>query len=214
MSTQHFFHLPVKESNRKILTFRTDNGIYEYLRAPMGSSVSPSSWCQFISTRFADLDDFLTAYMDDLLIHSVSEELHLKHLEIVFERIRQENLKLKAPKCHFFTDEIKYIGNVISKEGLKIDDERIEAISKIPRPTTVTQVRSFLGMTGYLRKFIPHYSEISRPLVDLTRKRAIFQWSPEKEKAFQSLKSILKSNKVLKLFDVNQTSYLFTDASD
>ena len=109
---------------------------------------------------------------------------------------------------------MKYIGNVISKEGLKIDDERIEAISKIPRPTTVTQVRSFLGMTGYLRKFIPHYSEISRPLVDLTRKRAIFQWSPEKEKAFQSLKSILKSNKVLKLFDVNQTSYLFTDASD
>ena len=110
-------------------------------------------------------------YLDDILIFSPDNKTHLEHLELVFQRLREADLKVKASKCNFFKKHIQYLGHLISGEGIEPLPEKLEAVRKMPPPTTPKEVRQFLGLVGYYRKFVPKFADIARPLTNLTKLR-------------------------------------------
>ena len=124
-------------------------------------------------------------------------------------------MKLKRNKCEFFREEINYLGHVVTNQGeLKVDPDKVKVIAELKSPTSVREVRSFLGVTGYYRRFIPGYATIAKPLTGLTKKHAQFVWSDEHQKSFEALQKALIGKPVLKLPDVRKPFQLFTDASD
>jgi hypothetical protein len=157
---------------------------------------------------------FCTAYLDDLIIFSKSEKEHLEHLQIVFDRLREAGLKLKEAKCDFFKKELMYLGHVINPHGIQPDPEKFAAIRNMATPTTVKDIRSFVGMVSFYRRFIPNMAKIVEPLTRLTRKHVQFHWDNTCEDAFNTLKFALCSTEVLAFPDMSKPFILYTDSSD
>jgi transposase InsO family protein len=153
-------------------------------------------------------------YIDDIIIASRSEEEHVVHLQQMFDRLRQYGLRLNPSKCAFGLREVKLLGYIVSAEGLKADPGKVQAIARLDAPTSVSEVRSFLGMTGYYRTCIPGYAHVSEPLVQLTRKNAHFVWTGVHQQAFEDLKSALMSERVMAHPQTDKEYYLYTDACD
>ena len=149
-----------------------------------GLSHAPSIFVMLMSIVLQGLEDFACAYLDDILIFSETAEEHEKHIEEVFRRLREHKRKLKLPKCTFFQTKTEYLGFQIGTAEMKPNPEKVKAIYKMPAPTTVREVRGFIGMCSYFRKFVPNFSGIAEPLIALTRKFARFRWSDECQKAF------------------------------
>jgi hypothetical protein len=135
--------------------------------------------------------------VDDLNIHSVEWNDHLQHLDTVLSRLREVNLKLNPSKCCFAAGSIVFLGHVVSKEGTRPDPNKVDAVRKFPVLTTVTNVRSFLGLTRYYRKYIRGYSRMAGPLFELTKKDMVFAWNREHQSAFDELKRALVQAPVL-----------------
>jgi hypothetical protein len=121
---------------------------------------------------------FLKIFVDDLNVHSEKWQDHLQHLGVVLSRLREVNLKLNPSKCCFAAGSIVFLGHVVSKEGTRPDPGKIDVVWRFPVPTTVTNVRSFLGLTGYYRKYIKGYSKVASLLFELTKKDVVFVWNP------------------------------------
>ena len=149
-----------------------------------------------------------------IIIIIKTEEEHAIVLQEVFSRLRKYGLRLKASKCNFGRHQVKLLGFILSEKGQAADPEKTKAISSLPPPRTVKQVRSFLGMTGYYRHCIPNYAKIANPLVQLTKKNRRFSWTQIHQTAFQSLKELLTSNYVMSHPDPQLPYKLYTDASD
>ena len=147
------------------------------------------------------------------MIFSATLEEHLEHLSIIFDKLRQHKLKLKLKKCGFLKLETNYLGFVISEDGIQPDQKKVEAIRGLPAPTCVREVRSFIGMCSYYRRFIQNFSQIAEPIVALTKKYAHFKWSDIHQKAFEFLKDSLTSVPLLVYPDSKKPYTLFTDAS-
>ena len=154
---------------------------------PFGLCCAPAQFQQLMEKVLEGLEDFVGCYLDDIVIYSRSPKEHVRHLQIVFDRLREHKLRMRKSKCNFFCDTIKYLGFIVDKDGIKPDPAKVEALKKLPIPTAVKEVRSFLGMTGYFRRFCPWYSRTASPLTNLTRKNAQFIWSQECELAFRTL---------------------------
>ena len=152
-------------------------------------------------------------YLDDIIIFSNSGEEHLLHLEEVFRRLRKAGLKMKRSKCNFFKSQIHYLGHLISEDGISSLPDKLDSIKNMPVPKFVKEIRQFLGLTGYYRKFVPRFADISRPLTRLTRKKTAFNWTPECQKSFEILKSYLCSELILKYADTSKPYILYTAAS-
>lgn len=152
-------------------------------------------------------------FVDDILIYSKSLSEHLDHLKQVFSILQQHQLYLKRSKCSFNQRSLEYLGHVISEQGVSTDSKKTEAIANWPTPTDAKQLRSFLGLSSYYRKFIQGYDSISQPLTDLLKKNAIFQWTPQLQLSFDTLKQALVSAPVLALPDFTKGFHLETDAS-
>ena len=159
------------------------------------------------------LDKFVVVFIDDILIYSKSEEELKQHLWIALEILRQEKLYAKFTKCEFWLKEVQFLGHVIGNEGVKVDPAKIEAVMSWERPKTPTEVRSFLGLAGYYRRFVKDFSKIATPLTKLTRKNQKFEWSAECENSFQELKQKLVTAPVLVLPDDQGNFVIFSDAS-
>ena len=159
-------------------------------------------------------EEFAIAYLDDVLIFSKNPEEHLRHIETIFERIRQHGLNLKLKKCAFFKEETEYLGFVISEDGVKPDPKKVEAIRDLPEPKSVREIRGFIGMCSYYRRFVPNFSKIAEPLIDLTKKYARFKWTSECKTAFAFLKESLTVVPLLAYPDTNKPYVLYTDASN
>ena len=187
-------------------------GKFEYKRTPFGLAQAPAYFQALMNEVLKGLG-FCLAYLDDILIFSSSEEEHLKHLEIVFERLRQAGLKLKHKKCSFFKSQLHYLGHVISGNGIQALPEKLTAIQNMPIPTNPKEVRQVLGLSGYYRKFIPNYGDITRPLTQLTRKETPFIWTSQCQAAFDRLKESLTTEPILSYPDPELPYTLFTDAS-
>ena len=146
-------------------------------------------------------------------IFSKNEEYHLRHLEEVFRRLRQAGLKMKRSKCDFFKSEIHYLGHLISAHGISPLPDQLDTIKNMPMPKDVKEIKQFLGLTGYYRKFVPRFADISRPLTQLTKKEMKFMWIPECQKSFELLKSFLCGEPILKYAGTSKPYTLYTDAS-
>ena len=134
-------------------------------------------------------------------------------MRLIFERLKEAHLKLKESKCSFLKAHIQYLGHIISGEGIEPVPEKLESLNEMPPPTTQKEVRQFLGLAGYYRKFVPKYSDIARPLTDLTKKDIQFKWTEKCQQTFDRLKELLSKEPILKYPDPNKQYTLFTDAS-
>ncbi|GJT81252.1 putative reverse transcriptase domain-containing protein [Tanacetum coccineum] len=134
------------------------------------------------------LDKFVIVFIDDILIYSKNKEEHEKHLKIILELLKKEQLYAKFSKCDFWLESVQFLGHVINNKGVHVDPAKVEAIRNWSAPTTPTEVRQFLGLAGYYRRFIEGFSLISKPLTKLTQKNKKYEWGTEEDEAFQTLK--------------------------
>ena len=152
-------------------------------------------------------------YLDDIIIYSRTEKEHLEHLEEIFSRLRAAGIKLKLEKCSFFRKHIQYLGHLISADGIQPLPEKLESIAKMPAPKNPKEVKQFLGLIGYYRKFVPRFADISGVLTHLTKKDVEFKWTSECEKCFQILKEFLQQAPILKYPNPKANYTLYTNAS-
>ena len=187
-------------------------GKWEFKRCPFGLAQAPAYFQRLINEVLAPFD-FAFGYLDDILIYSPDIETHLKHLEMVFQRLREMQLKLKMDKCNFLKKHIQYLGHMISGDGIVPVPEKLESVEQMPPPTTPKEVKQFLGLVGYYRKFVPKFADLARPLNVLTRKDVEFKWTEVCQQSFDLLKSKLLESPILQYPDPNKPYILFTDAS-
>ena len=138
-------------------------------------------------------DHFIIVFIDDILVYSKSKGEHEQHLRIVLQTLREHRLYAKFSKCEFWLEKVTFLGHVISKEGVEVDPQKVDAVKQWPRPTSVTEIRSFLGLAGYYRRFVKDFSRVAAPLTRLTQKNVKFQWSKDCENNFLELKRHLTS---------------------
>jgi transposase InsO family protein len=195
--------------------FRTRYGLFETLVMPFGLTNAPASFQHFINDALRPfLDRFATAYLDDILIYSETLEEHKDHVRQILQRLTEHGLHLKPEKCEFFKDEVKYLGLIIGREGIKMDPGKMKTVRDWPTPENLHDVRSFLGFANFYRRFIRAYSAIVRPLTALTRKEVRWRWGPEEQEAFDTMKEAFSSGPILQRFDYDKDIILETDASD
>lgn len=181
---------------------------------PFGLCNAPATFERLMETVLSGLQwQVCLIYLDDVIVYGKTFEEMLHNLELVFEKLRAAGLKLKARKCTLFSKQVKYLGDVMSEEGVETDVEKVEAVRKWPEPVNKTQVRSFIGLCSYYRKFIANFAEIARPLHRLTEASVAFKWTNECQVAFDALKAKLTSAPILTHPDFSKPFILDTDAS-
>jgi len=209
-----YFQVFLDEESRPKTAFTMGGKNYQYTRMVMGLSNSAQTWQRLLTKVLSDmLFKSAIVYLDDVLLMSKDFPEHYKHLEMLFQKFRDANLRMNGKKCSFAKDEIKYIGHVLSKDGVSIDPSKTEVISSWPRPKTAKQIRSLLGMTNFYKRFIERYSQRSAALRNLLAKDVPFEWGEAQENAFQDLKAALMSPPILRFPDSSRPFYLQTDAS-
>ena len=207
------YHIGLSDSAKPKTAFVVSGmGKFELNRVPFGLAQVPAYFQRLIN-EVLTYCNFAMGYLDDIIIFSKTEEEHLQHLEEIFERLRKAGLKLQLQKCSFFKKHIQYLGHLISDEGIQPLPEKLESIAKIPVPKNTKQVKQFLGLVGYYRKFVPCFLDIARPLTQLTRKNEGFNWSTECDKCFHMLKDYLQEALILRYPDPAADYILYTDAS-
>ena len=199
-----YHHIALGKSSRAKTAFVMPFGKYEFLMVPFELAQAPA-YFQLLMNKVLKGLKFAMKHLDDIIIFSQDELQHLEHLEIVFSCLREAGLKMKHSKCDFFKSEIHYLGHMISPEG----------ISPLPNklPNSAKEIKQFLGLTGYYRKFVPRFADISRPLTTLAKKDAKFEWTSACQKSFELLKEALCGEPVLKYADTSKPYTLYTDAS-
>jgi hypothetical protein len=184
--------------NMKKTALITKTGLYDWTVMPFGFKNATNTFTRTMSTVFKELGDkFLKIFVDDFNIHSENWEEHLQHLDAVFFKLREVNLKLNPSKCCFATKSIMFLGHVVSNEGTKPDPGKIDAVVHFPKPKIVTNIKSFLGLTGYYRNYVRGYSRLAVPLFELTKKDVAFVWNLDCQQAFEALKKALIAAPVL-----------------
>ncbi|XP_014660198.1 uncharacterized protein LOC106804165 [Setaria italica] len=160
-----------------------------------------------------ELDKFVVVFIDDILIYSKIAEEHKEHLRIVLERLRQHQLYTKFSKCELWMEEVAFLGHVLSTKGVAVDPAKIEVVTEWEQPCNMIEIRSFLGLAGYYRRFIENFSKKAKPMTELLKNNVKFVWSEACEKSFQELKSRLTTNPVLTLLDIKKDFVVYCDAS-
>ncbi|GJS96693.1 putative reverse transcriptase domain-containing protein [Tanacetum coccineum] len=209
-----YHQLRVREQDISKTAFRTRYGHYEFLVMPFGLTNAPAVFMDLMNRIFHEyLDKFVIVFIDDILVYSKSEEEHERHLRIVLEILRQKKLYAKFSKCEFWLQQVAFLGHIVSADGIIMDPSKVEAITKWPRPTTVTEVRSFLGLAGYYRRFVEGFSRLALPLTQLMRKGEKFVWTDERQESFEELKRRLVSAPILTLPSGSGGFQIYSDAS-
>ncbi|KAI3774607.1 hypothetical protein L1987_49166 [Smallanthus sonchifolius] len=209
-----YHQLRIQEEDVPKTAFRTRYGHYEFLVMPFGLTNAPAVFMDLMNRVCKSyLDKFVIVFIDDILIYSRTKEDHEHHLKLILELLRNEKLYAKFSKCEFWIREVHFLGHVINKEGIHVDPSKIEAIKNWEAPKTPTEVRQFLGLAGYYRRFIENFSKIALPLTTLTQKEKKYDWSDNQESAFQLLKQKLCSTPILSLPEGIKNFVVYCDAS-
>ena len=210
-----YWQVPITESDKAKTAFRTSSGqLYEFNQVPFSLCNAPATFARLMDRVLANLHwETCLFYLDDIIVFSSTWEEHHARLRQVFERFRHAKLKLGSDKCTFAAKEVSYLGHRVMEEGLLPDSSLLAAIREIPPPKTATEVRSFLGITGYYRRYVKGFAAIAGPLHALTRKDTVFHWSAECQAAFGKLKHLLTTSPITAFPDFSQAFRLYTDAS-
>ncbi|KAL4025931.1 hypothetical protein IC575_014337 [Cucumis melo] len=209
-----YHQLRIKDGDVPKTAFRSRYGHYEFIVMSFGLTNAPAVFMDLMNRVFREfLDTFVIVFIDDILIYSKTEAEHEEHLRIVLQTLRDNKLYAKFSKCEFWLKQVSFLGHVVSKAGVSVDPAKIEAVTGWTRPSTVSEVRSFLGLAGYYRRFVENFSRIATPLTQLTRKGAPFVWSKACEDSFQNLKQKLVTAPVLTVPDGSGSFVIYSDAS-
>ncbi|KAL5583538.1 hypothetical protein UlMin_015980 [Ulmus minor] len=196
------------------MAFCTRYGHYEFLVMPFGLTNAPTAFMDLINQVFRPyLDRFVIFFIDDILVYSKTQEEHEEHLRIVLQTLRENRLFAKLEKCDFWMTEVKFLGHVISQEGISVDPSKIKAVLQWEQPRNVSEIRSFLGLAGYYRRFVENFSRIFVPLTQLTKKEVKFIWDDQCEATFQELKKRLTSAPIVTIPNSKEPYTVYTDAS-
>jgi hypothetical protein len=194
--------------------FTTRYGLFEYLVMSFGLTNAPAHFTYLMNSVFMpELDKFVVVFIDDILIYSKNEEEHAQHLRIVLTRLREHQLYAKFSKCAFWLEEIQFLGHVLSARGIAVDPSKVKDILEWKHPTTIHQVRSFLGLAGYYHRFIPDFSKLVKPITSLLKNDVKFNWSSKCDEAFEQLKTLLTTAPVLAQPDITKPFDVYCDAS-
>ena len=174
--------------SRDKTTFGVESGTYEFLVMPFGLSRAPATFSLLMSKVLKGLP-FATAYFDDIIIWSKTEEEYLLHLQTVFQGLESVGLRLKREKCHFFREEIEYLGHTVTPEGIRPCGDKVKVVQELQPPTTVREVKGLIGFASYYRRYVPNFSKLVRPLTSLTKKNRVFIWTAECQNALDKLKT-------------------------
>jgi hypothetical protein len=197
-----YHQVRIKDEDISKTTFRTRYGHYEFTVVPFGLSNAPVAFMCLMNSVFREyLDKIVIVFLDDILVYSKSEEEHEQHLRMVLQVLREHQLYAKLRKCSFYQRQIHYLWHIISKEGIIVDPEKVEAIREWSVPRNVVEVRYFMGLEGYYRRFIIGFSKIAHPITSLQRKEKKFQWTEECENSFEGLKELLTSALIFRIAD-------------
>ena len=208
-----YHHIPLDKSSIPKTAFNLPFSKYEYVKVPFGLAQAPA-YFQDIMTGILKDFPFAIAYLDDIIIFSKTPQEHLSHIQIVFEKLKSANLSMKKSKCSFFLKEIQYLGHILSDTGIQPLPSKTHAIQHMNPPTTPKQVRAFLRLVGYYRKFIRGFAKIAKPLTLLTRQQVKFDWTPEHQEVFIHLKEAIVQAPILHYPNTNKTYIVYTDASN
>ncbi|MCO5570233.1 hypothetical protein L7F22_023951 [Adiantum nelumboides] len=192
--------------------FRTTFRLYEFLVMPVGLTNAPAAFNRMMDRIFRPLRHCVETFFDDMIVFSKSETEHMEHLRAVFEMLRKERLVVNRKKSEFFMEEIHFLGHIVLKDGVRMDPTKIKAIQDWPDPVNLHEVRSFLGLCSYYRRFIRFFAEIATPLHDLTRKSVVFRFGERQQQAFKLLKAKLTAEPVLILPDLRKSFQVRCDA--
>ena len=207
-----YHQIPLDKDSRDITTFTTHCGTYRYKRLLFGINSAFEDFQFLISSALSDCKGCKNI-SDDIVIFGKTEKEHNENLEAVLQKLQDCGLTINPEKCQFGLEEVTYFGYRINKDGISPTDVRCEAIKQLPRPTNPTEVRSLLGMTNMLARFIPCYCDIIAPLTNLTKAKVKWSWTKKEEDAFLNLKAEITSDRTLSHFDPSIESEMYTDAS-
>ena len=202
-----------KQSKPAFTAFTMHSGKFQWNVLPFGIGIGVQIFSFVINKAIGHCSDFAANYLDDIIVFSRTAEDHMEHLEKLFEALQVADLKIKVSKCKFFKKHISYLGFLIGETGIHCDRSKVEAINKITAPTSIEEVHQFNGMCSYYRKFISHYSDISKCFNDMTKKGATFNWTKECNAAFRLLKEKLMEDPVLISPQVDKDYIIHCDAS-
>ncbi|GJZ75284.1 putative reverse transcriptase domain-containing protein [Tanacetum coccineum] len=209
-----YHQLRVRDEDIPKTAFRTRYGHYEFQVMPFGLTNAPTVFMDLMNRVCKPyLDKFVIVFIDDILIYSKSKEEHAEHLKLILELLKKEELYAKFSKCDFWLSRVQFLGHVIDSEGIHVDPAKIESIKDWASPKTPTEIRQFLGLAGYYRRFIKGFSKIAKPMTKLTQKNVKFDWSEKAEAAFQLLKQKLCSAPILSLPEGSENFVVYCDAS-
>ena len=206
-----FYQIKMDSKSTEYTCFSTPFGRYVYKRLPMGISSAPEVFMREMSQILEGLPG-VACMMDDVVVFAKTKKEHDSRLENTLKKLSSAGVTLNPDKCVFEKKSIKYLGHIVSAEGIKADPAKIKAIQDFPSPKNVTGVRQFLGMVNQLAKFVPNIAEMTKPIRELLHKNNLWSWTEVQETAFNSLKKILTSDKVLVPYDPNKKSMLAVDA--
>ena len=196
------------------MTSSTRYGHYEFLMISFGLTTALVAFIDIMNRVFRPfMDQFVVVFINDILIYSMSIKEHVYHLRTVLQTLREHQLYAKFSKCDFWMESVAFLGHVVSKDGIQVDPQKIEVVSKWPRPITIIESRSFLGLAGYYKRFIQDFLRIAEPMTRLTQKNVKFMWSEACENSFQLLKENLTTTLVLNLPNREDKFTVYCDAS-
>lgn len=209
-----YYTIALDEQSQHLTAFTVGHKRYMFQRNVMGLKEGGFVFIEMITELLEDLiNEILFIFVDDVCIFSTDEETAVRNLEITIDRLNSAGIKISPKKSTLLAKEIEFLGHVVNSNGVLVHPEKIRIISNFPRPECIKQVRGFLGMSSYYRRYLPDFSELSTPLIELTKKRTKFAWSEECEKSFLKLKEKLSNAITLSFIDPNKTFLVTTDAS-
>jgi hypothetical protein len=209
-----YWQIEMDRRSKKYTAFCTDRGLFEYNCMPFGLKNAPATYQRMMNELLGELGEFCLVYQDDVLVFSKTFAEHKKNLKAVPEKFREAGLTLTAKKCQFGKSSVKFLGHVVSSNGIGMNPEKVDAIKACQVPTTRRQLRAFLGMIGCYSNFVERYADQAKPLYELTKPSKKFNWTPEASKAFQGLKDAIIHDLVLAHPIFGKPFILRTDASN
>ncbi|GJU25708.1 putative reverse transcriptase domain-containing protein [Tanacetum coccineum] len=209
-----YHQLSVREQDIPKTAFRTRYGHYEFQVMPFGLTNAPAVFMDLMNRVCKPyLDKFVIVFIDDILIYSKDKKEHEEHLKAILELLKKEKLYAKFSKCEFWIPKVQFLGHVIDSRGIHVDPAKIESIKDWASPKTPTEIRQFLGLAGYYRRFIEGFLKIAKSMMKLTQNGIKFDWGEKEENAFQLIKQRLCSAPILALPEGSEDFVVYCDAS-